>query len=75
MGQRSKINPFYIANYKVISLFKSPVGRILQRWRCFGIFIKIHKLVSNNSGEDKTEVYRTEEKQNWTTIGKKLEKF
>ena len=38
MGQRSKINPFYIANYKVISLFKSPVGRILQRWRCFGIF-------------------------------------
>ena len=37
MGQRSKINPFYIANYKVISLFKSPVGRILQRWRCFGI--------------------------------------
>ena len=37
-GQRSKINPFYIANYKVISLFKSPVGRILQRWRCFGIF-------------------------------------
>ena len=42
MGQRSKINPFYIANYKVIFLFKSPVGRILQRWRCFGIF-KIQK--------------------------------
>ena len=40
MGQRSKINPFYIANYKVIFLFKSPVGRILQRWRCFGIFDK-----------------------------------
>ena len=39
MGQRSKINPFYIANHKVISLFKSPVGRILQRWRCFGIFL------------------------------------
>ena len=39
MGQRSKINPFYIANYKVISLFKSPVGRILQSWRCFGIFM------------------------------------
>ena len=38
MGQRSKINPFYIANCKVISLFKSPVGRIWQRWRCFGIF-------------------------------------
>ena len=38
-GQRSKINSFYIANYKVISLFKSPVGRILQRWRCFGIFL------------------------------------
>ena len=37
-GQRSKINPFYIANYKVISLFNSPVGRILQRWHCFGIF-------------------------------------
>ena len=41
MGQRSKINPFYIANYKVISLFKSPVGRILQPWRCFGIFLNL----------------------------------
>ena len=26
--------PFYFANYKVISLLNSPVGRILQRWRC-----------------------------------------
>ena len=30
----NKINPFYIANYYVISLLNSPVGRILQRWRC-----------------------------------------
>ena len=30
----NKINPFYIANYNVISLLNSPVGRILQRWRC-----------------------------------------
>ena len=26
--------PFYFANYNVISLLNSPVGRILQRWRC-----------------------------------------
>ena len=30
----NKINPFYIANYNVKSLLNSPVGCILQRWRC-----------------------------------------
>ena len=34
----NKINPFYIANYYVISLLNSPVGRILQRWRCSCFF-------------------------------------
>ena len=35
----NNIDPFYIANYNVISLLNSPVGRILQRWRCFCFFI------------------------------------
>ena len=30
----NKVNPFYIANYDIISLLNSPVGCILQRWRC-----------------------------------------
>ena len=30
----NKINPFYFANYNVISLLNSPVRCILQHWRC-----------------------------------------
>ena len=30
----TRFNPFYIANYIVISALNSPVGRILQRWCC-----------------------------------------
>ena len=36
----NNINPFHIANYSIISLFNSPIGRILQRWRCSCYFIE-----------------------------------